>query len=67
MSLIRENGFKLTLTGVDADINRAAWDEIVAQLSAIMSLVYLPPFPVGVVSRYGRRRYAPSSQRDLWQ
>ena len=30
MSLIRENGFKLTLTGVDADINRAAWDEIVA-------------------------------------
>ena len=30
MSLIRENGFKLTLTGVDADINRAAWDDIVA-------------------------------------
>lgn len=30
MSLIRENGFKLTLSGVDADINRAAWDEIVA-------------------------------------
>ena len=29
MSLIRENGFKLTLSGVDADINRAAWDEIV--------------------------------------
>lgn len=29
MSLIRENGFKLTLTGVDADINRVAWDEIV--------------------------------------
>jgi len=30
MSLIRENGFKLTLSGVDADINRAAWVEIVA-------------------------------------
>lgn len=30
MSLIRENGFKLTLAGVDADINRAAWDEIVS-------------------------------------
>lgn len=30
MSLIRENGFKLTLGGVDADINRAAWNEIIA-------------------------------------
>ena len=30
MSLIRENGFKLTLTGIDADINRAAWEDIIA-------------------------------------
>lgn len=30
MSLIRDNGFKLTLEGVDADINRMAWEEIIA-------------------------------------
>ena len=30
MSLIRDNGFKLTLEGVDADINRLAWEEIIA-------------------------------------
>lgn len=30
MSLIRDNGFKLTLEGVDVAINRAAWDEIIA-------------------------------------
>ena len=30
MSLIRDNGFKLTLEGVDSAINRSAWQEIVA-------------------------------------
>lgn len=30
MSLIRDNGFKLTLEGVDATINQSAWQEIVA-------------------------------------
>jgi hypothetical protein len=30
MSLIRDNGFKLTLEGVDSAINRNAWQEIVA-------------------------------------
>ena len=30
MSLIRDNGFKLTLADVDVDINRTAWNEIVA-------------------------------------
>ena len=30
MSLIRDNGFRLTLEGVDAAINRSAWQEIVA-------------------------------------
>jgi hypothetical protein len=30
MSLIRENGFKLELDGVDPSINKSAWEEIVA-------------------------------------
>ena len=34
MSLIRDNGFKLTLEGVDADINRLAWEEIIASFAS---------------------------------
>jgi len=30
MSLIRENGFKLDLEGVDPEINKSAWEEIIA-------------------------------------
>ena len=30
MSLIRENGFKLDLEGIDPEINKSAWEEIVA-------------------------------------
>ena len=34
MSLIRDNGFKLTLDGSDADINRSAWQTIVDSAEA---------------------------------
>ena len=47
MSLIRENGFKLDLEGVDPAINRALGKKLWRRQSSITSPGCLPPFPAG--------------------
>jgi len=47
MSLIRENGFKLDLEGVDPAINKNAWEEIVSAAEQHYEPGVLPPSPAG--------------------
>jgi len=47
MSLIRENGFKLDLEGVDPAINKSAWEEIVAAAEQYYEPGCSPPSPAG--------------------